>query len=160
MAINRGRRALDTRPGPNTAVPPDDRVKHTRIVLDLTILEDDALLDAHTGTDDDTRADRHVRAQLGGWVDLGGGVDEDGWQDVGGWLGELGGVGLPRLLEVEGVCGDRRAGGLDLAPEVLGLVHEELSAVGEVGEDVLLEAKYLVLGFLVVVEVRGLQVLG
>ena len=87
-------------------------------------------------------------------------MDEDGGQDVGGRLGELRGVGLPCLLEVEGVGGDGGAGGFDLPPEILGLVHKELSAVGEVGEDVLLEAEDLVLGLLVVVEVRGLEVLG
>jgi len=160
MAIDRRRRALDSRPGPDPAVPPDDRVQDARIVLDLRVGEHDRLLDAHTRADDRARADRHVRAQLGGRIDVRGGVDEDGREDVCRRLGELLRARLPGLLEVECVCGNGGAGGLDLAPEVLGLVDEELLAVGEVGEDVLLEAQDLGLLILVVVEEAGLEVLG
>jgi hypothetical protein len=101
-------------------------------VLHLGILEDDGFLDPDTRADVNAGADGDVGADLGGGVDGGSGVDVDGREDVGGRRGELIRAILPRLLEVQGVGGDSGAGSLDLAPEVLGLVYEELLAIGEV----------------------------
>lgn len=78
-------------------------------------------------------------------------MDEDGWEDVGRGFGELFGLLLEGFHEVEGVGGDGGAGGLDLAPEVLGFEDVELAAVGEVGEDVLFEADDFVFFAVVVV---------
>lgn len=156
MAAHRRRRALDARPGAHAAVPTDDRVQHARVVFDLDVLEDDGFLDADAGADDGAGADGDVGAEFGRGVHLGRAVDEDRGEDVGGRRGEFFGLGLPCFLQVQGVGGDGGAGGLDLAPEILGLEHEELFAVGEVGEDVLLEAEDLVL--LAVLELHGRDV--
>lgn len=131
-------------------------------MLDLRVLENDGFLDASTRADVDTGTDGDVGAQLGGGVDVGGGMDEDGSDDVGARLGELLGAALPGLLQVQGVGRDGGAGCLDLAPEVLGLVYKEVLGVGEVTEDVLLEADNLVLALLVVVveDEAVLEVLG
>ena len=145
VAAHGRRRAFDARPGTHAAVPPDDGVQHARVVLDLDVLEDDGFLDADTGADDGAGSDGDVGAEFGRSVHLGGAVDEDGRDDVGGRRGELFGLGLPCFLQVEGVGRDGGAGGLDLAPEIFGLEHEELFAVGEVGEDVLLQAEDFVL---------------
>lgn len=159
-----GRRgALDTCPGTDLAVPAHDGVHDACVVLDLRVLEDDGLLDTHAGADDAASADGDVGSDLGGRVDLCGGVDVDGGDDVGGGLGELLGAHLEGLGEVEGVGRDGGAGRLDLAPEVLALEHEELPAVGDVGEHVLLQTNdgvLLVLVVLLALVVRGLEVLG
>ena len=165
MAGDGGGGALDAGPGADAAVPADDGVEDAGVVLDLGVLEDDGLLDAGSGADVDAGADGDVGAQLGGGVDVGGGVDEDGRDDVvGHGLRELGGLRLQGLLQVQGIGGDGGAGGLDLAPEVLGLVDEELLVVGELAEDVLLEADDLLAVFVVVVGVggdeAGLEVVG
>lgn len=164
MAGDGGGGALDAGPGADAAVPADDGVEDAGVVLDLGVLEDDGLLDAGSGADVDAGADGDVGAQLGGGVDVGGGVDEDGRDDVvGHGLRELGGLRLQGLLQVQGIGGDGGAGGLDLAPEVLGLVDEELLVVGELAENVLLEADDLLV-VLVVVGVggdeAGLEVVG
>ena len=163
MARDGGGGTLHTRPSTNLAVPADNRVHDAGVVLDLGVLEDDGLLDADAGADDAARADRHVGADLGGGVHLRGGVDVHGGNDVSGGLCELLGAGLEGLCEVEGVCGDGGAGRLDLAPEVLGLEDEELAAVCDVGEDVLLEADdgvLLVFFVFLAGVVGGVEVLG
>jgi len=132
------RGALDTRPGADLAVPPDDGVHDAGIVLDLAVLEDDGLLNARTSADDDARADGHVGTDLGGGVDVRAGVDVDGRDDVCGGRGQLFRASLECLQEVEGVGWDGGASGLDLAPEVLGLEDEKLARVGDVGEHILL----------------------
>lgn len=158
------RGALDTCPGANLAAPADDRVHDACVVLDLGVLEDDGLLDAGATADGGAGPDRDVGAELGGRVDVGRGVDKHGGDDVGRGLGELLGAVLAGLLQVEGVGGHGGAGGLDLAPKVLCLVHEELLAVCHVAEDVLLEADDLALALVVIVVVlvedkRALEVL-
>lgn len=146
-------RALDTGPGADLAAPTDDRVHDAGIVLDLRVLEDDGLLDAGATADGGTWADRDVGSQLGGRVDVGRRVNENGRDDVGRGLGKLLGAVLAGLLEVQGIGGHGRAGGLDLAPKVLGLVYEELLAIGHVAENILLEADNLALALIVVVVV-------
>lgn len=162
VAADGGGRALDARPRAHAAVPADDAVQHAGVVLDLGVLEHDGLLDADAGADDGAGADGDVGAEFGGRVDVGRGVDEDGGDDVGRGRGELRGLGLQGFLEVEGVGGDGGAGGFDLAPEILGFEHVELFAVGEIGEDVLLEAEHFV--FLAVFELLaeegGVEVFG
>mgnify|MGYP007054560879 CR=1 FL=1 len=143
MTVERRRRALDPRPRAHTATPPDDRVQHARVVLDLGVLEHNGVLDACSGADDRPGADGDVGPQLGRRVDRRGGVDEDWGNDVGGGRGELVRSGLEGLLEVQRVGRHGGSGRLDLPPEVLGLVHEEAVAVGQVGEDVLLQAEDL-----------------
>ena len=66
------------------------------------------------------------------------------------------------FLQVQCIGRHGGAGGLDLAPEVLGLVDEEAIAVRQFGEDVLLEAHdFVVLAVLVRVgHVRRVEVLG
>lgn len=155
--------AFDTGPCTDLAVPPDDGVHDAGVVLDLAVLEDDGLLDAHASADGDARADGDVGAKLGGGIDVGAGVDVDRGDDVCGGSGKLFGASLEGLEEVEGVGWDGRAGSLDLAPEVLGLEDEELARIGNVGEDVLLEADDEVRGVLFVVLALvegGLEVLG
>lgn len=162
MIRDRRRRSLDTRPRADLAVPAHNRVQHARIVLDLAVLEDDSLLDAHTGADVHARANRHIGAQLGCRIHGGRRVDVDGRNDVCAGLGELLVAGLEGLEEVEGVCGHGGASRLDLAPEVLCLEDEELARVCDIREDVLLEADDLVLPVLVLVLAlveAGLQVL-
>lgn len=144
-------RALDTGPGADLAAPANNRVHDTGVVLDLSVLEDDGLLDAGATADGRAWADRDVGSQLGGRVDVGRRVDENGRDDVGRRLGELLGAVLAGLLQVQGVGGHGRAGGLDLAPKVLGLVHEKLLAVGHVAENILLEANDLALALVIVV---------
>ena len=78
MTRNGGRRALDTGPSTNSAVPADNRVQYARIVLDLGILEDDGFLHPRTRADVGSRSNRDVGAQLSGGVDVCRGVDEDG----------------------------------------------------------------------------------
>lgn len=163
MAVERCRGTFHTGPRPHATVPPDDRVQHACVVLDLGVLEHDGVLDARSGPDDHAGTDGHVGTQLGGWVDRRGGVDEDRGHDVGGRRGDLFRASLEGLLEVEGVGGDGRPGRLDLSPEVLGLVDEEAVAVGQVGEDVLLQAEDLTaLALLVVCRRRdeGVEVFG
>ena len=143
--------ALYTRPGADLAVPPDDSVHDARVVLDLAVLEDNRLFDAYTGTDGDARADGHVGAEFCSGIDMGAGVDVNGRDDVCGGGGELFGARLEGLEEVEGVSWDGGACGLDLTPEVLCFENEELARVGNVGENILLEADYEVRLVLVVV---------
>lgn len=121
MVCDRQRSAFDTRPRAHLAVPPDDSVHDAGVMLDLAVLKDNRLLDAHACADGDARTDGHVGAELRGGVDVCTGVDVDGGNDVCGGGCELFRAGLEGLEEVEGVCGDGRAGGLDLAPEVLAL---------------------------------------
>lgn len=89
-------------------------------------------------------------------------MDVDWGHDGSGGRGELLGLGLEGLLEVEGVGGHGRASSLDLSPEVLSFVNEEAVAVGQVGEDVLLEAEDLALLAVLVVsgDKGGLEVIG
>lgn len=129
-------------------------------MLDLGILQHDGVLDTGAGTDDHARSDGDVRAQLGGGVDAGRGVDVDGRHDGGRGRGEFVGLRLECLLQVEGVGGDSGTGGLDLAPEVLGLVDEEAVAVREIGQDVLLQTQDLALLFVLGGDERRLQVFG
>lgn len=155
--------ALHASPGTDTAAPADNRVHDTSVVADLGVLKDDRVLDTGTGADHDTWADRDVRTELGGGVDGGSRVDVDRRHDSGRGGSEFRGLGLECLLEVQGVGRHGRAGGLDLAPEVLGFVDEEAVAVGEIGEDVLLQTEDLaLLGVLVVSggDEGGLQVVG
>lgn len=157
VAADRGRGTLDTSPGTDAAAPADDGVEDTRIVLDLGVLEHNALLDTGTSANGDTGSDANVGAELGGRVDVGGRVDEDGGHDVGAGLSELFAAGLPSLLQVECVGGDGRASRLDLSPEVLGLVNKELLAIGHVTENVLLQTDNLVLLAFLVVLVTTLE---
>jgi len=163
VAGHRCRGTFHTGPGANSAVPANDGIQHASVVLDLGVLQYNGLLDAHTSTDGRTRTDRHVRAELGGGVDLRGRVDEDWGDNVCRGGCELLGTALCCLLEVESIGRDGGPGSLDLAPEVLGLVHKELFAVRHVTQNVLLEADDLVLAVLVVVVVDhegALEVIG
>lgn len=153
VAVVGRRAALYAGPRAHAAVPPHDRVHDARVVLDLGVLEHDGLLDARAPADDGPRADGHVGAQHGGGIDAGAGVDEDGWLDGGRGRGELLAAVLPGLLQVQGVGGHGGAGRLDLSPEILSFVDEELLAVGHVAKDVLLEADDLALALVVVVVV-------
>lgn len=120
-------------------------------MLDLGVLQHDALLDTGAGADNDAGSDADVGAELGGGVNVGGRVDEDGGDNVGACGGEFVAANLRGLLEIQRVGGHRRAGGLDLAPKVFGLVDEELLAVGHVAQNVLLEADDLLLVLIVIV---------
>jgi hypothetical protein len=151
MATDGCRGTLNTGPGANAAAPANDGIENASVVLDLRVLKDDTLLDTSTGANVHTGTDAHVRTELGGGVDFGGRVNEDRRDDVCARCGELvTEVGLSGLLEVERVGGDSRAGSLDLAPEVLGLVDVELLAVGHIGEDILLQADNLLLLLVIV----------
>ena len=110
-------------------------------MFDFAVFEDDGFLDACAGADGDLWPDGDVRPEFGGGVDGGGGVDVDWGHDCGGGLGDFGGLLLEGLQQVQCICRDGGASGFDLAPEVLGLEHEEAVAIGEVGEDVLFEAE-------------------
>lgn len=150
---------LNTGPCTDPAVPSDDRISNECIVLDLRVLEDDRLLDSDACSDNRAWADRDVWTKLGSWVDLCSWMNKHWWEDVRGWLCELWRAVIHCLLQVKGVSWDCRSGSLDLAPEVLGLVYEELLGVGHVGEDILLKTEYLVLLVLVIGEEAGLEVL-
>lgn len=65
--------------------------------------------------------------------------------DRGGGRGEFVGLRLEGLLQVQRIGGDGRASGLNLSPEILGLMDEEPVAVRQVGEDVLFQAEDLAL---------------
>lgn len=166
MAADGGRGTLNTSPGTDAATPSDDRVENTSVMLDLRVLEHDTLLDTGTSTNSDARSNAHVRTELGSRVNFGGRVNEDRGNDVGARSCKLfAGFGLGGLLKVEGVGGNSRASGLDLAPEVLGLVDVELLAVGHVGQDVLLQTNDLALLLLIIVvvvrnDVAVLEVVG
>lgn len=169
MARHGRRRTLDTGPGTHAAVPADDGVQDTSVVLDLGILQHNRLLDTGTSAHDGAGTDAHVGTQLGGGVNAGRGVDVDGRDDVVRLrLSQLRRTRLPRVLQVQRVGRDGGPGRLDLPPEVLGFVDEELLRVGHVGENVLLETDDFgaLLGFLVVIvggllgEEGGLEVLG
>lgn len=62
VAVDGRGRALDAGPGADAAAPADDGVEHARVVLDLRVLEHDALLDARAGADGHARADADVGA--------------------------------------------------------------------------------------------------
>ena len=150
-------------PGTDTAAPADDRVHDAGVVADLGVLKNNGVFDTGTGADDDTWADRDVRTELGGGVNGGGGVDVDRRNDGGRGAREFRRLGLECLLEVQGVGRYSRAGGLDLAPEVLGFVNEEAVAVSQVRENILLQTEDLALLSVLVVSVGdegGLQVIG
>lgn len=120
-------------------------------MLDLGVLQHDTLLDTGAGANNDAGSDADVGAELGSGVDIGGRVDEDGGDNVGAGGGKFVTANQRGLLEVQRVGGHRRAGGLDLAPKVLGLVDEELLAVGHVSQNVLLEADDLLLVLVIVI---------
>lgn len=120
-------------------------------MLDLRILQHDTLLDTSTSANDDAGSDADVGAELGSGVDIGGRVDEDGGNNVGACGGKFVAANLRGLLKVQRVGGHRRAGSLDLAPKVLGLVDEELLAVGHVSQNVLLEADDLLLVLIIII---------
>lgn len=141
MARHGDRGALDTSPGTDTTAPSNDRMHDARIVFDLHILQDDGILDACSCAHHGTGADGDIRAEFGGLVDSRAGVDVDGGYDGSGGRDEFLRLCLEGLLQVESVGGDGRPGGLDLAPEVLGLQDEETVAISQVGEDVLLETE-------------------
>lgn len=124
-------------------------------MLDLRVLQHDTLLDAGTGAHNDAGSDADVGAELGSGMDVGGRVDEDGGNNVCACGGEFVAANLRGLLEIQRVGGHSRAGGLDLAPEIFGLVDEELLAVGHVAENVLLEADDLLLVLVIVVVGNG-----
>lgn len=63
-------------------------------------------------------------------------MDEHRRDDLSRRLRDLFYLGLERLLEVQSVGGDGRTSGLDLSPEVLGLVDVEPVGVGEVRKNV------------------------
>lgn len=128
---------------------------------DLRVLKDDTLLDSGTSADSDTGANADIGTKLGGWMNLSSGVDEDGRDDVDTGLSELVAASLGGLLEVEGVGRDGRASGLDLTPEVLGLIDEELLAVGHIAENILLETNdfILLVALVVVILLRDVAVL-
>jgi hypothetical protein len=155
VARNGNGSPFNTSPSTHSAVPSNDRVQHARIVLDLSILENDRLLYTRARADGGARANGDVWPQLGSWVDLRARVDVDRRDDVRRRLGELVGAVLPRLLQIQGVGRDGRASRLDLTPEVLSLVHVELLVIGHVAQDVLLETDHLALAVLVVVIVCG-----
>jgi len=100
------------------------------------------------------RADRDVGPQLRRGVDGSGRVDKHRRDDVGRRPRQLLSLRLPSLLQIQSIGWDRRSGRLDLAPEVFGLVHEELLAVGKIRQDVLLETNHLRLRFLIVFTVK------
>lgn len=151
VAAGRKRRTLDTSPSANTAAPSNNGVQNTCVVLNLGVLQHDTLLDTGTGANNNAGSDADVGAELGGGMDVGGRVDEDGGNNVGAGGGEFVAANLRGLLEIQRVGGHRRAGGLDLAPEILGLVDEELLAVGHVTQNVLLEADGLLLVLVTVI---------
>lgn len=153
---------LDTSPGADAAAPTNDGVHHTSIVADLGVFQDDGVLDTGTSTDHNSGANGDVGAKLGGGVDGSSRVDVDRGHDGSGGRGELLRLGLEGLLEVEGVGGHGRASSLDLSPEVLSFVDKEAVAVGQVGEDVLLEAEdfALLAVFVVSGDKGGLEVIG
>lgn len=155
VAPDGGGRALDAGPGAHAAAPADNRVQHAGVVLDLRVLEHDALLDTGARADVHARADADVGAELGRGVHLGRGVDEDGGHDVDAGVRELVAAGLGRLLQVECVGGDGRASRLDLTPKVLSLVDVKLLVVGHVAQDVLFETDDFVLLALVIIVVVG-----
>lgn len=161
MAVDGDGGTLNTSPSADAGTPANDGVKNTGVVLDLGVLEDNRLLDTRTGADVDAGADGDVGAELSGGVDRGSGVDKDGRDNVSRAGRELLGAGLEGLLEVESVGGHSGSSRLDLAPEVLGLVDEELLVIGKVTEDVLLEADDTVLVTQIVVEDHAaLEVIG
>lgn len=162
MTCDGGRGTLDACPGTDSAVPTNNGVQYTGVVLDLTVLEDNSLLDTSTRTDSDTGANGNIGTQLGRRVDSCRGVDKDGRNDVVRYsLGKLLGATLVSQLQIQRIGRDGRASSLDLAPEILGLIYKELLAVGKVRENVLFQAQNLLALFLIVIghETR-LEVLG
>lgn len=161
MAAHRRWGAFDAGPSSNTTVPADDCVKDTGVMLDLGFLQNDGLLDTDTGADDGFGSNGHIRAELSGRVDCSGRVDEDWWNDIGRWFGDLLGLRLEGLLQVQGVSWDGRAGGLDLAPEILSFVDVEAVTIRKIRQDILFEAQDLFLFsiFLRVCHEGGFEVL-
>jgi len=153
VLANRRRRAFDTRPRADTTAPADDRVEHTSIVTDLGVFEYDRLLYPRARAHDRTWTDTHVRAQLCSRVHVSSRMDENWWQDGSRRLRELLRLLLERFHEVERISRHRRPSSLDLAPEVLGLEHVELSAICQVPENVLLKTDDLILLPIIIVVV-------
>lgn len=156
---------FDTSPRSNTAIPAHNRVQNQGIVLDLSVLQNDRLLNTGTTADIGTSSNGDIGAKLGGRVDVSRRVDVNGWDNVGRRRGKLVGTILPGLLQVQRIGRDSGASSLDLSPKVLGLVDEELFAVGHVAKNILLEADNLVLGLIILVvilveNVRALEILG
>ena len=159
MRIDRCWGTLNTRPRTDLAVPSNNRVSNERIVSDLSILQDNRLLNSDTCTNSGAWADRHILSKLSGWVDVCGWVDEHWWKDVRGWLSKLLRAVVHCLLEIKCVSRDGRSSSLNLAPKVLSLVDKELLRIRHIGEDILLETEDFVLLVLVISEEAGLQVL-
>lgn len=120
-------------------------------MLNFRVFQHDTLLDTGTGANNDTGSDADVGAELGSGVDVGGRVDEDRGNNVGARGGEFVAANLRGLLQIQGVGGHRRAGGLDLAPKVFGLVNEKLLAVGHITQNVLFQADDLLLVLIVII---------
>jgi hypothetical protein len=70
VTANRRRCTLDPRPCTDSAVPSNDRVQHTGILLDLRVLKCYRLFDANSRTDDSSRSNGYVWSQLSRWIDL------------------------------------------------------------------------------------------
>lgn len=162
MATHWCRRALDAGPGAQLAAPSNDGVQHARVVLDLDVLEDNGLLNPHTGTDHRAGTNGHIGTELRRWVHMCRWMNVDGGYDRGGWRCELLRLSLKGLLQVQRVGGHSGSRGLDLPPKVSRLMHKEPVAVGQVGEDVLLQTQNLrPLAVLIVLRNEGrLEVLG
>lgn len=73
---------FDSSPCTNTAVPSDDRIQHTGVVLDLRVLENNGFLDTDTRSDDHARTDGDVGPQFRRRVHLSAAIDKDRRDDV------------------------------------------------------------------------------
>lgn len=139
--------SLDSGPGSNLASSTKNRVEHGGIMLDLDTLENNRVLDSSTSGDHGTGTDGHVGAELGSRVDLGRGINVDRRHNVGRGSLKTGllGISLKSLLQVKRVGGDSRASGLDLSPEVLGLVGVESVSSRELDENILLKSEVVLI---------------
>lgn len=101
MAADWCRCALNTCPRTDPAVPPNDGVQHARIVLDLCFLKHDGFLDTCTCADDNFGTNGDVGTEFRSWVDLRRGVNEDWGHDLCRGLGNLWGLLLESLLQIQ-----------------------------------------------------------
>jgi len=77
VASDGSRGALDSCPGSYAAVPANDRVENTSIMLDFRVFQYNRLLDSNSRADNDTRADGDVWPEFGAWVNFCCRMDEN-----------------------------------------------------------------------------------
>lgn len=82
VTAHRSGSPFDSSPCTNAAVPSDDRIQHTGVVLDLRVLENNGFLDTDTRSDDHPRTDGDIGPQFRRRVHLSAAIDKDRRDDI------------------------------------------------------------------------------